>query len=152
MKSFLNPADKKNILERLSNVRPGSQRQWGRMTPHQMICHLSDSFKSKLGEKKNSPADNLFTRTIMKWGALYLPIPWPPGFKTRPEMDQEIGGTPPDDFERDRQQLVAVIERFTAPAKHAEFHPHPLFGDMSEAEWMRWGYLHCDHHLRQFGL
>jgi hypothetical protein len=152
MKSFLNPADKKNILERLSNVRPDSQRQWGRMTPHQMICHLSDSFKSKLGEKKNSRADNLFTRTIMKWGALYAPMPWPPGFKTRPEMDQEIGGTPPDDFERDRQRLVAVIERFTAPAKHAEFHPHPLFGDMSEAEWMRWGYLHCDHHLRQFGL
>ena len=44
-----------------------------------------------------------------------------------------------------------VLERFTAPAKNVEFHPHPFFGDMSEAEWMRWGYLHCDHHLRQFG-
>jgi len=44
-----------------------------------------------------------------------------------------------------------VLERFTAPAKGIEFHPHPIFGDMSEAEWMRWGYLHCDHHLRQFG-
>jgi len=44
-----------------------------------------------------------------------------------------------------------VLERFTAPAKGIEFHPPPIFGDMSEAEWMRWGYLHCDHHLRQFG-
>ncbi|HEV2663419.1 MAG TPA: DUF1569 domain-containing protein [Blastocatellia bacterium] len=33
-----------------------------------------------------------------------------------------------------------------------EFHPHPYFGAMSESQWMRWGYLHCDHHLRQFGV
>jgi hypothetical protein len=69
-----------------------------------------------------------------------------------PEMDQEIGGTPPDDFERDRRQLLTLIERFTAPAKDIKFHPHPYFGDMSKAQWMRWGYLHCDHHLRQFGV
>ena len=152
MKSFLNPSDKKSILERLNNVRPDSPRLWGRMTPHQMICHLSDSFKSKLGEKENSPANNLFTRTVVKWIALYAPMPWPHDVKTRPEMDQEIGGTPPGDFERDRLQLLALIERFVAPEKNIEFHPHPLFGDMSEAEWMRWGYLHCDHHLRQFGV
>ncbi|HEY7182001.1 MAG TPA: DUF1569 domain-containing protein [Blastocatellia bacterium] len=151
MKSFLNPSDKKSILERLSNVRSDSPRLWGRMTPHQMICHLSDSFKSKLGEKENSPANNLFTRTVVKWIALYAPAPWPHGVKTRPEMDQEIGGTPPADFESDRLQLVALIERFAAPEKNAELRPHPFFGDMSEAEWMRWGYLHCDHHLRQFG-
>jgi hypothetical protein len=152
MKSLLNSADKKNIFERLSNVRPDSQRRWGRMTPHQMICHLSDSFRSKLGEKENSSVSNIFTRTVMKWGALYAPLPWPHGVKTMPEMDQQIGGTPPDDFERDRRQLEDLIERFIAPEKNVEFHPHPYFGDMSEAEWMRWGYLHCDHHLRQFGL
>jgi Protein of unknown function (DUF1569) len=151
-KSLLNSVDKKNIFERLSNVRPDSQRRWGRMTPHQMICHLSDSFRSRLGEKKNSSVSNVFTRTVMKWGALYAPLPWPQGIKTMPEMDQEIGGTPPDDFERDRRQLEDLIERFIAPGKSVKFHPHPFFGDMSEAEWMRWGYLHCDHHLRQFGL
>lgn len=151
MKSFLNPADKKNIFERLSNVRPDSKRRWGRMTQHQMICHLSDSFKFMFGEKEISSVSNPFTRTVMKWIALYAPLPWPHGIKTMPEVDQEIGGTPPDDFERDRRQLMALIERFTAPAKGVEFHPHPFFGQMSEAEWMRWGYLHCDHHLRQFG-
>jgi hypothetical protein len=152
MKSFLNPTDKKEIFERLSNVRSDSRRRWGRMTSHQMICHLSDSFKFTFGEKDNSSASNLFTRTVVKWIALYAPLPWPRGVKTRPEMDQETGGTPPDDFEPDRRQLVALIERFIAPAKDVEFPPHPLFGDMSEAEWMRWGYLHCDHHLRQFGV
>jgi hypothetical protein len=28
---------------------------------------------------------------------------------------------------------------------------HPLFGAMSAAAWLRWAYLHLDHHLRQFG-
>ncbi len=151
MKSFLNLADKKEVLERLSDLRPDSRRRWGMMTPHQMICHLSDSFKFALGEKANSSVSNPFTRTVVKWIALYAPLPWPHGVKTRPEMDQQIGGTPPEDFERDRDRLVTLIERFTAPAKAAGFPPHPIFGDMSEAQWMRWGYLHCDHHLRQFG-
>jgi uncharacterized protein DUF1569 len=152
MKSFLNPGDMKNIIERLSNVRPDSRRRWGRMTPHQMICHLCDSFRSRLGEKESSSASNPLTRTVVKWVALYAPMPWPHGVKTMPEMDQEIGGTQPGNFENDRRRLVELIERFTAPSKNTGFHPHPLFGDMSKAEWMRWGYLHCDHHLRQFGV
>ena len=29
---------------------------------------------------------------------------------------------------------------------------HPFFGAMSSSAWLRWGYLHMDHHLRQFGV
>jgi hypothetical protein len=29
--------------------------------------------------------------------------------------------------------------------------PHSIFGSMTNQDWMRWGYLHADHHLRQFG-
>jgi hypothetical protein len=63
-----------------------------------------------------------------------------------------IGGTPPEEFERDRQRLVQLIEGFTKVGDPAALKPHPYFGQMSEAEWLRWGYLHADHHLRQFGL
>ena len=28
---------------------------------------------------------------------------------------------------------------------------HPIFGRMSQRAWLRWAYLHMDHHLRQFG-
>ena len=30
--------------------------------------------------------------------------------------------------------------------------PHPVFGPMTRGAWLRWGYLHTDHHLRQFGV
>jgi hypothetical protein len=86
----------------------------------------------------------------MKWVALKVPLQWPHGVKTMPENDQEIGGTPPEDFARDRQQLEAMLERFCQPGNAVA--PHPYFGEMTEVEWLRWGYLHCDHHLRQFGV
>lgn len=44
-KTFSNPTDKAEIFERLRQLRPDSQRQWGRMTAHQAICHLEDAFK-----------------------------------------------------------------------------------------------------------
>jgi hypothetical protein len=152
MKSFLTMADTKEILERLRQVRPDSPRQWGRMSSHQMLCHLNDSFKFTLGEKENSSVSNPFTRTVVKWIALYTPMKWPQGSKTMPEMDQLIGGTPPVEFEGDRTLLLTLIERFTGQANGNAFPPHPFFGQMNEFEWMRWGYLHCDHHLRQFGV
>jgi len=69
-----------------------------------------------------------------------------------PEADQQLGGTPPIEFASDMQNLVAMIQRFTNQNRDFKFGLHPLFAAMSEWEWMRWAYLHVDHHLRQFGL
>lgn len=145
-------SDKAEVLARLEQLRPDSPRQWGKMTPHQMMCHLTDSFVGMMGGKAVSSKSNLFMRTAGKWIALKAPLTWPHGVKTMPEMDQERGGTRPVDFASDRQKLVQAIERFAAPQRDFSFHPHPIFGMMTEEEWMIWGYKHCDHHLRQFGL
>jgi hypothetical protein len=85
----------------------------------------------------------------MKWAALWVPLPWPHGIKTRPEIDQQRGGTPPAEFASDLEKLRILLERFCA--SQGEFGPHPMFGQMSRAERMRHAYLHMDHHLRQFG-
>jgi hypothetical protein len=29
---------------------------------------------------------------------------------------------------------------------------HPIFGKLSQGDWLTWGYRHVDHHLRQFGV
>jgi len=44
--------------------------------------------------------------------ALHSMFPWPHGVKTMPEVDQEIGGTKPVEFERDKRALEALIEQF----------------------------------------
>ena len=149
MKTLLNAVDRQELLSRLASVRPDSQRQWGSMSAHQMVCHLSDSFRAALGEKQVSSATTLFKRTVLKWAALWVPRQWPHGVKTRPEMDQHQGGTRPEKFESDLEKLHTFFERFCV--WQGEFAPHPMFGPLSKTERMRHGYLHMDHHLRQFG-
>jgi hypothetical protein len=150
LKSLARDRDKVEILHRVSGVTPDSVARWGRMSVHQMICHLSDGFLMATGDKAVSRIDRVPTGTIIKWMALYLPLRWPPGTVTRPEIDQEMGGTRPGDFAADLARLVALIE-LTAKMKGVAWQRHPIFGRMSESEWLRWGYLHVDHHLRQFG-
>jgi len=153
MKTLGNRGEKELLLNRLRQVKPDSRRQWGRMTPHQMICHLNDSFKSVIGERVIAgDKSNLMTRSLVRWIALYAPLKWPHGVPTMAENDQERGGTPPEDFRRDLDALAAMIERVTSSPRDFQWGRHPLFAEMSEHDWMRWAYLHVDHHLRQFGV
>jgi hypothetical protein len=149
MKTLLNARDRNELLLRLAKVQPDSHPRWGVMSAHQMICHLSDSLRAGLGEKYVSPSTNLFRRTILKTLALWVPIPWMHDFKTRPEVDQQQGGTPPVAFESDVGELRALFGRFCN--FEDRFSPHAMFGQMSKKERMRHAYLHIDHHLRQFG-
>ncbi len=152
MKTFESAGVLISALDRLGVITPKSPRQWGRMTAHQMICHLSDSFDVPMGGMTVSMIDGLLQRTVMKFGALYVPLRWPHGASTRPEIDQQAGGgTKPGDFEADRARLHAAMLRFAAAKPDFDWRPHPFFGAMSRWQWMRWGYLHTDHHLRQFG-
>jgi uncharacterized protein DUF1569 len=151
MKTLLRERDKTEVLRRLRTVRAGSVARWGRMSAHQMVCHLSDSFRMAIGEKPMSDDSTALRRTIVKWIVLYLPLPWPAGILTRPEIDQEVGGTRPVNFEADVADLEALMAAVTAEKRSFAWRTHPLFGPMSEADWLRWAYLHVDHHLRQFG-
>lgn len=151
MKTLARPRDKAEVLRRLKQVRPESARRWGRMSAHQMVCHLTDGFRMAMGEKPVTHAAGPLRRTVVKWTALYLPLPWPAGIPTSPEIDQERGGTRPVEFAADVARLEALVERLTAPARRFAWQPHPMFGPMSDAAWFRWAYLHMDHHLRQFG-
>ena len=150
MKMLNDPHDKAAIVARLHQLRPDTVRLWGKMTVAQMVCHLNDSFLGMMGEKPAKIVRFSLWR-LTKPMALSGRMQWPQGVKTRPEFEQGIGGTPPAEFETDLQMLLATVERFVGTARSFEFRPHPMFGPMTEKEWMRWGYLHCDHHLRQFG-
>jgi hypothetical protein len=152
MKTLAKRQDTDEVLARLAKVRPDSPRRWGRMSAPQMICHLSDAFR--MACNKPLPDDSTLTqRTVIKWMALYAPMPWPTGkLVTRPEIDQvRGGGSCPGMFADDVATLVGLIDQFTTRNRAASWPAHPFFGAMSSSAWLRWGYLHTDHHLRQFG-
>jgi hypothetical protein len=150
MKTMARESDKAEIVRRLKTIRADSPRRWGRMSAHQMICHLNDSFLAVTGQRPASAASGPLQRTVVKWVALYAPLNWPHGIRTRPEVDQEIGGTPPSTFAADITRLEMLVELVTT-RKRCFGPAHPIFGPMSDTDWMRWAYLHMDHHLRQFG-
>jgi hypothetical protein len=151
MKTLARLRDRDEILRRLKHVRPESVRRWGRMSAHQMVCHLCDSSRMALGQKPVSPATGLSQRTLLKWFVLYARTPWPAGVLTRPEIDQECGGTKPAHFAADVHELESLVELMTAEPSRMHGEVHPIFGRMSRGAWLRWAYLHMDHHLRQFG-
>ena len=152
MKTLANSEDEQEIVQRLLLIGPASERRWGRMTAPGMVCHLNDSFRVVIGEREAQSTGNWIMHTVFKWIGLWLPAPWPHGVKSVPECDQKVGGTPPAEFAADVNELLRLLEIFTTEPREFTWQPHPIFGEMTDNEWMRWGYLHMDHHLRQFGV
>ena len=152
MKSFNQPDCFEELNSRIDQLRVDTPRKWGKMNAPQMICHLTDSFRGVMGRKLISMPERRSGWRLTKWFALSTPVKWPQGVPTRPEMDQLMAGTRPGEFEADVRDLKAIMVEFARQPREFEFQPHPIFLELTEKEWMRWGYRHVDHHLRQFGL
>lgn len=87
----------------------------------------------------------------MRFVAFTLPVPWPKGVPTSPEVNAEKTGTPPGEFEKDVAELRDLVKRFVETDGRT-LEPHYAWGRMSRREWGRYGYRHLDHHLQQFGV
>lgn len=151
MKTLDRPGDRAELLGRVRLLHPESAARWGRMSAPQMVCHVCDAFRMATGEKRVGPSSSLFQRTALKWIALYVPLAWPAGVPTSPEIDQHVTGTRPAAFAADVAELEALLEAVATQPANFRWPAHPIFGRMSRRAWLRWGYLHVDHHLRQFG-
>jgi hypothetical protein len=151
MKTFARDECRDEIVRRVRLVRADSTRRWGTMTPHQMICHCADACRMAAGEATPADISTGLTRSVIKWVALYAPMRWPTGIQTVAEFDQRTAGTRPADFAADVAALEVLLGRIRRREAGAPWPRHPIFGRMSQQAWLRWAYLHMDHHLRQFG-
>jgi hypothetical protein len=152
MKTLARERDAADILRRVEALRADAVRRWGRMSPHQMVCHLMDGCRMLTAERASPVVATRLPKPAMRWIALYLPMHWPPGIQTTPELDQTVGGTQPFDFAADLAALTTELRRIATDPGCRFAAEHPVFGTMSRSAWYRWAYLHTDHHLRQFGL
>jgi len=80
-----------------------------------------------------------------RWLVISSPFPWPKGVQVPPVMFE----SDPGDFEADRQQVVAYVERFAAGPQQ-DWGVSPAFGPLKPTGWARLNWRHLDHHLRQF--
>lgn len=152
MRNLANPSVRAETVQRLGGLTPSSRAQWGVMSCAQMVQHLRLAFLMPLGEfaVTDSP-DRRMDNRFFRFMALTAPIRWPREVPTTRELNVATGDLPLIEFEKERAALIEVLHRF-GEARASDLHPtHPMFGKVNYAQWMRWGYRHADHHLRQFG-
>ena len=148
MKTLASAHHLQEIRTRLGALTASERAAWGSMSVGEMVCHLRDAYVMALGELSAAPVKRELPGKIFKALALYVPMRWPQNYATVPELDYRGNALAPAAFDSGRERLRETVERFAASRVS---NTHPIFGRMSVRDWMRWGYLHADHHLRQFG-
>jgi hypothetical protein len=151
MKNLFNHQDKDELIKRLSNLTPSHNPKWGKMNAHQVVVHMTDPLRCALGDRPVPLNPSIFAKwPVNKLFSQYLP--WPKGAPTAPEFIQGIKGSQLNEFEKDKQELILVIHRFSQHKNSSPFPIHPTFGKLNNNEWARLMWRHINHHLTQFNL
>lgn len=151
MKSVFNPAGASEIIDRIGQLTPASQPQWGKMNVGQMLAHCNVTYEMVFEPEKH-PKPGAFMRWILKTfikGKVVSEKPYKPGSPTAPQF--KIAGE--RDFANEKTRLVDYINKVRQMGTdHFEGWESHSFGRLSAAEWNNMFYKHLDHHLRQFGV
>jgi hypothetical protein len=136
------------IKQRLDMLRPGSARQWGKMSPAQMLAHCSAGLEMAAGEIRPPRA---FIGRIIGSAVKRVALRDEEPMRRNSPTAKELLVTGEMDFAAERKKLCGLIDRFaaTGPSGCTQ-HPHAFFGRLTPDEWSTLMYKHLDHHLRQF--
>jgi hypothetical protein len=148
-RSLRDPVGRQAILDRLARLTPEHPRHWGRMQPAELLPHLAAGLRVALGEVAlpGSPAGGL-REALWRYLAIHH-LPWPKG---KVQSPAGAFSAPSLGWERDREFVVELIERFASASPDRLGLSHPMFGRMNLRDWDVLQYRHLDHHLRQFGV
>lgn len=147
IKNLFEPAVKQEIINRIQTLTPESKPQWGKMNISQMLAHLQLPIAIAYGT--HQPKGSFLLRLIgpLFKSSLWNEKPWKQGLPTDPTF---ITTGTAMDFEKEKNTLLEMINRFTEAAIAGE--KHPIFGKMTKENWSKATWKHVDHHLRQFGV
>ena len=146
MKSLRHPEVSAEILKRINRVGPNSVRQWGTMTPQQMLAHLVESMRMATGELPTKPKKTPLRWFPIKQIAIYV-APIPVGL---PKALELLPGNSPE-IVKSQQELTRLLTDFGRVARSGPLPKHPAFGRLGSHPWGVLLWRHLDHHLRQFG-
>ena len=134
------------IQARIRQLRPDSQRRWGKMSVGQMLWHVNEAMEAALGRVQLPPTKAPLPRPLMKF--IVINIPWPKGAPTLPTM----GGGEGVRIRRGARTLSPAYRRLRAKRIDADWPSSPMLGRMSGTDVTRLHAKHLDHHLKQFGV
>ena len=148
MQTLFDAQTYQDLVRRIESLRPDSARQWGKMSPAQMLEHLSRVLEMATGRK---PSRQMLLGKLIGWMVRkkYLSgTPFPkngptgPGFIIRDEPD----------FAAVQQKAKTLLREFHELGERGcDGHVHGFFGPLTGTQWGETQFRHTDHHLRQFG-
>lgn len=147
MKSVWQETTRRELKERLANLTPDRPARWGRFSAPRMVAHVTDSFRSAIGELAVKPKNLPLRYPPLKQVIIYW-LPFPKNAPTAPELLARQ----PGEWSSDIASLQALVDRFAACDPGGPWPDHAAFGSLTGAQWGILMYRHADHHLRQFGV
>lgn len=142
-----------DFLKKVKSIHPSTKGSWGVMNVHDMVEHMSDSFRMASGKDLYTeiltPSEN-----IPKLQAFIL------SDKLMRENTKNslMGETPAphrhEQIEDAYKELETEIHDFIQvfSQNKERIIRNPFFGDLNYELWIALLYKHGKHHLRQFGI
>lgn len=133
---------------RLDSLTPEAERQWGKMSPAQMMEHTARAIEMATGAV---PMKQHILGKAIGWifkGRFLGEQPFTKNSPTGPTLI--IHDEPDFDATRGRLKELITDLHSRGPAG-TNGNVHGFFGPLTGDEWGICQYKHVDHHLRQFG-
>lgn len=148
MDSLFDPEVHRTLQRRLDALKPDAPRQWGKMTPAQMLEHTARALDMAAGKTASKQA---LLGKLIGWMFRAGFVGEKPFSKNSPTGPDFIVKDEPD-FERTKARLKSLMTEFHALGEQGcDGNVHGFFGTLSGREWGVTQFKHVDHHLRQFG-
>lgn len=150
-KRDLNEHTATEFEERIRRITDASQRQWGALTPVQLLRHLTFMFELSLGEREEKKVFLPMPRTLFWLVFFNWFTNWP---KAKIKAPDQFLPEPEGDLEAERDACIAGLRRFVAQvhANPEQTAFNPLLGDIPLRKWARLHGVHMNHHFRQYGV
>jgi hypothetical protein len=149
MQTLFDSTTHQDVVRRVAALRPDSVRQWGKMSPAQMLEHTSRALEMALGTK---PVSQVFLGKLISWTVRKQFLGEKPFSKNGPTGPWLIVKDEPD-FAAVQAKATRLLNEFHQLGERGcDGHVHGFFGKMTGAEWGVTQFKHFDHHLRQFGV
>lgn len=138
------------LIERINNLKPDSQPQWGKMDVAKMLAHCNVAYET-FYEPGKHPAPNFLMKFILKNFVRGKVTGEAPLSKNSPTAPYFIIKSDKD-FEAEKKRLIDYINKTQQlGTSHFEGLESMSFGPMTATEYSNMMYKHLNHHLTQFG-
>ena len=149
MQTLFDPQTHQDVATRVAALRVDSERQWGKMSPAQMLEHTSRVLEMAIGKR---PVPQALLGKLIGWMVRKQFVGEKPFSKNGPTGPWLIVKDEPD-FAAVQSKATALLREFHELGERGcDGRVHGFFGKMTGAEWGVTQFKHMDHHLRQFGV